>query len=100
MEKMMQIYGISYTSRGDLFLVLRGAGKVVKFADSGQRLESLASLGLKGKDAAKLEFTAPAVIAATPDGTALYIGEDGEKISDKDTTPALPAWRSIKSPAR
>lgn len=87
--KLRDIYGVAYDGVGDVYAALRGPARIVKIVDGGLRLDAVASLGAKGKDAAKLEFIVPAALAATPDGKSLYIAEDGEPVSKDDTTPGL-----------
>lgn len=80
------IYGIAYDGEQGLYVVERGSARILKIADTGFGFDVAATFGSRGKNAAKLEFIAPRSVAVSPDGTLLYVVEDGEPVSKKNTT--------------
>jgi len=90
------VRGIAYDGAGGVFVVLRQQGRVLKFSDTGFGFDYVTAFGEPGKDASKLQFTAPRSVAVSPDGSALYVAEDGDPISGQNTTPGLARLMKFK----
>ena len=87
--QLSDISGIGFDHQDGVYVVERKFSKIIKFSDTGFGFKYIASFGSPGKNASKLEFTAPHDVAISPNGNYIYVVEDGEAISRKNTTPGL-----------
>jgi hypothetical protein len=83
------IRGLASAHQGGIYIVQRKYSRIVKFSDTGFGFDYVTSFGSPGKNAEKLEFTAPHDVAISPNGNYIYVIEDGEAISKENTTPGL-----------
>ncbi|MCM8788367.1 MAG: hypothetical protein NC907_01100, partial [Candidatus Omnitrophica bacterium] len=88
-ENMANVYGVAFDNEYGIFLVQRDPVRIIKLADNGFGFDFVKQFGSPGNDASKIEFVAPIDAAVTPDGKFLYVIEDGEPISSKNTEPGL-----------
>jgi DNA-binding beta-propeller fold protein YncE len=85
-QTISDINAISSDRKGVLFVLLRASQQILKVVDPGDRFEVVAQLGSRGPSAEKIQFVGPHGLALTPAGDALYVAEDGDRISDDEET--------------
>jgi DNA-binding beta-propeller fold protein YncE len=88
-EIMQNVFGVAFDRESGLFLVQRDPVRIIKISDNGFEFDFVKQFGSPGNDASKLEFMAPRDAVVSPDGKFLYVVEDGELISDKNTSSGL-----------
>jgi DNA-binding beta-propeller fold protein YncE len=87
--QLSDISGMGFDHNDGIYVVERKYSNIIKFSDTGFGFDYVTSFGSPGKNAEKLEFTAPHDVAISPDGHYIYVVEDGEAISKENTTPGL-----------